>query len=170
MNRPHVEVNTYEFDGPMRYDFNPGQPTYFPNTVGGPEVKADLFADAGWEADGEFVRQAYTLRAEDDDFGQANTMVNKVMDADERTRLAATVASTLGTVRPDIKERVFEYWRNVDKALGDAIADLTGTPAAEPHGPAPASADPDTPVNKEVDVDRSTPLNEGLLPAGTSGI
>ena len=56
-----VEVNTYEFDGPMRYDFTPGQPVYFPNTENGPEVKADLFSGASWEADGDLVRTSYTL-------------------------------------------------------------------------------------------------------------
>jgi len=163
VNRPKVEVNTYQFDGPMRYDFTPGQPPYAPNSVGGPEVMADLFSGASWEVDGDMVRSAYTLRESDDDFSQANALVNKVMDADQRARLAETIASTLGTVRPDIQERVFTYWRNVDRALGDKVAELTGTPQAEPHGPAPASADPDTPVNKDVTVDKRTPLNEGTL-------
>ena len=149
VNKPQVPVSSYEFDGPMRYDFNPGQPVYSPNSVGGPAVQHDLFADTGWEADGGFVRSAYTLRAEDDDFSQANALVNQVMDAAERDRLVETVASTLGTVRPDIAERVFAYWRNVDKAVGDAIAELVTGPGVEPHGPAPAGDDPDTPVNNE---------------------
>jgi len=138
--------------------------------VGGPEVKDDLFADTGWEADGAFVRQAYTLREDDDDFSQANAMVNQVFDADQRNRLAETVASTLGTVRPDIKERVFDYWRSIDKAVGDHIAELAADPSVEAHGPAPASDDPDTPVNKQVEVDKTTPLNDGPLPAGRSGL
>ena len=149
VNKPHVPVNSYEFDGAMRYDFNPGQPVYSPNSAGGPAVHADPFADHGWESDGDMVRTAYTLRAEDDDFGQANAMVNQVFDQAARDRLVETVASTLGTVRADIRERVFDYWRNVDKAVGDAIADLVNGPGVEPHGPAPASADPDTPVNKD---------------------
>ena len=148
VNAPQVEVNTYEFDGPMRYAYNPGQPVYFPNTENGPEVKADLFSGHSWETDGDFVRTAYTLRAEDDDFSQPNALVNKVMDADERARLAVTIASTLGTVRPDIRERVFDYWRNVDKVLGDTVAELTLGVGVEPHGPAPANDDPDTPVNR----------------------
>ena len=169
VNQPKVEVNTYQFDGPMAYHYTPGQPVYFPNTVNGPEVKSDLFSGHSWETDTEMVRTAYALRAEDDDFGQARTLVNEVMDADERTRLAVTIASTLGTVRPGIKERVFAYWRAVDQALGDAVAELEGGAAAEAHGPAPASDDPDTAVNREVTVERGTPLNAGPLPAGVSG-
>ena len=122
-------MNTYEFDGPMRYDFNPGQPVYSPNTEGGPEVHGGpVRPGTAWESDGDMVRTAYTLRPEDDDFSQPNALVNKVMDAAQRDRLAETIASTLGTVRPDIRERVFEYWRNVDKAVGDAIAELVERP------------------------------------------
>jgi catalase len=128
VNKPKVDVNSYSFDGSMRYDFNPGQPVYWPNSVGGPEAEADLFAGTSWQADGEFVRQAYTLRREDDDFGQAGTLVRDVMGEDERGRLVDTVVSTLvGTgVRPEVTERVFEYWRSVDKAVGDAIAEKVG--------------------------------------------
>jgi catalase len=36
----------------------------------------------------------------------------------------------------------------VDKTLGDALADLVNRPEVEPHGPAPANEDPDTPVHK----------------------
>jgi len=34
---------------------------------------------AGWHTDGDMVRTAYTLRAEDDDWGQAGTLVRDVM-------------------------------------------------------------------------------------------
>ena len=105
-------------------------------------MHTDLFAGHSWESDGDMVRTAYTLRAEDDDFGQPNALVNKVMDQAARDRLAETVASTLGTVRADIRERVFDYWRNVDKSVGDAIAELVNGPGVEPHGPAPANDDP----------------------------
>ncbi|HEY9290552.1 MAG TPA: catalase [Microlunatus sp.] len=127
VNQPKVEVNSYEFDGAMRYDFNPGQPVYFPNSVGGPQAKEDLFAGSNWAADGEFVRQAYTLRAEDDDFGQPGALVREVMDEAARGRMVETIASTLETgVRDEVKQRVFAYWRSVDKALGDAVAEKVG--------------------------------------------
>ncbi|MBA8794445.1 catalase [Friedmanniella endophytica] len=147
VNRPHVEVNTYEFDGPMRYDFNPGQPTYFPNTVGGPEVKADLFSGHSWESDGDMVRQAYTLRPDDDDFSQAGEMVRQVFDDAARERLVATVASTLGTVQPELRSKVYDYWRSIDKATGDAVADMVeGGREPADVGPAPASDEPETVV------------------------
>ena len=147
VNRPHVEVNSYQFDGPMRYEFNPGQPTYYPNTVGGPEVKEDLFSGHSWESDGDMVRTAYALRPEDDDFSQAGEMVRNVFDDAGRERLVATIASTLGTVKADLREKVYDYWRNVDKATGDAVAEMVngGNEPAD-VGPAPAGDEPETVV------------------------
>ncbi|MGI8459212.1 MAG: catalase [Propionibacteriaceae bacterium] len=140
VNRPRVEVNTYEFDGPMAIHYNTDQPAYSPNTVGGPVAHTDEFADQNWEVDGEMVRSAYTLRAEDDDFGQANDLVTKVMDQAARDRMVETIASTLVTCRPDTRERVFAYWRKVDTSLGDAVAEKFGTvPASD--GP-PPTGDP----------------------------
>ena len=68
------------------------------------------------------IRAAYTLRAEDDDWGQAGTMVREVLDDDARERLAHNI---IGHVRKGVKEpvlsRVFEYWRNVDPDLGKQV-------------------------------------------------
>ena len=73
-------------------------------------------------ADGEMVRAAYTLRAEDDDWGQAGTMVREVLDDAARERLAHNI---IGHVSKGVKEpvlsRVFEYWRNVDADLGKKV-------------------------------------------------
>jgi catalase len=123
VNRPKVEVNTYAFDGPMRYEYNADQPSYFPNSVGGPAVASDPFADHTWETDGEFMRAAYTLRPDDDDFSQPRAMINDVMDDAQRARLVDTIVSTLPAVGERMRERVYEYWRNIDKATGDAVAD-----------------------------------------------
>ncbi len=123
VNRPKVEVNSYVFDGAMRYDYNAGQPVYSPNSTGGPQVYGDPFADATWETDREMVRSAYTLRPEDDDVSQPGALVRNVMDDAQRDRMAETIASTLATVTDAMKERVYEYWRNVDKNLGDAVAE-----------------------------------------------
>ena len=68
------------------------------------------------------VRTAYTLRAEDDDWGQAGTMVREVLDDAARGRLVDNIVGHLlnGVTEP-VLLRAFEYWRNVDKDLGDRI-------------------------------------------------
>lgn len=76
-----------------------------------------------WQASGKFVRAAYTLRKDDDDWGQAGTLVRKVMDDDQRGRLVSNVVGHLKNgVSEPVLQRVFEYWRNIDKDVGDRIA------------------------------------------------
>jgi catalase len=75
-----------------------------------------------WEADGEMVRAAQTLHREDDDWGQAGTLVREVLDDAARDRLVSNVVGHLsdGVTEP-VLERAFEYWKNVDKTVGDRI-------------------------------------------------
>ena len=78
--------------------------------------------DAVWAADGEMVRSAYTLHSEDDDYGQANTLINQVMDDSQRERLVSNVAGALsGVKRQEVLSRAFEYWRNIDRTIGEKI-------------------------------------------------
>ena len=73
------------------------------------------------------VRAAYTLHAEDDDCGQAGTMVREVLDDAARDRLVDNVAGHLSDgVSDDVLARAFEYWRNIDKEIGDRIEQAVG--------------------------------------------
>jgi catalase len=79
-------------------------------------------AEVRWEADGEMVRAAYTLRRDDDDFGQAGTLVREVLDDAARDRLVGNVVGhLLNGVSEPVLERAFEYWQNIDKTVGDRI-------------------------------------------------
>jgi catalase len=123
VNRPRSAVRSYSKDGAMRVD-NVSDPVYYPNSVAGaPAADAGRYAeDAVWAADGEMVRAAYTLHAEDDDFGQARTLLTEVMDDAQRDRLVQTVSGILSGIRgPEILERAFDYWRHIDKGVGDRI-------------------------------------------------
>ena len=123
VNQPRVPVNTYAFDGPMRYAYNVGQPTYAPNSVGGPVADEQAGADLGWASDGDMVRAASTLHAEDDDFGQPGTLVRDVLDDTGRDHLAGNIIGHLRAgVTPPVLERAVSYWRSVDKSLGDRVA------------------------------------------------
>ncbi|MGH3712691.1 MAG: catalase [Micromonosporaceae bacterium] len=123
VNQPQVPVNTYTFDGAMRYHHNGAQPVYSPNSYGGPAVSG-AGADHGWGVEAaEMVRAAATLHAEDDDFGQPGTLVRDVLDDAARARLVNNVAAVLtdGVCAP-VRDRATAYWRNIDKPLGDQIA------------------------------------------------
>lgn len=121
VNEPKVEVNSYSKDGAMRMK-NVSDPVYAPNSYGGPHADPARAAEVRWMADGQMVREAYTLRPDDDDWGQAGTMVREVLDDAARDRLAHNI---IGHVSKGVKEpvlsRVFEYWRNVDPDLGKKV-------------------------------------------------
>jgi catalase len=123
VNRPRSPVNSYSKDGAMRVD-NISDPVYAPNSKGGPKADGSRYPETAiWAADGEFIRAAYTLRKDDDDFGQAGTLVRKVMDDQQRNRLVSNVVGHLkaGVSQP-VLQRAFEYWRNIDREIGDRIA------------------------------------------------
>ena len=126
VNRPKSPVRSYSKDGAMRVE-NVADPVYYPNSFDeAPAAVEDSYAEeAVWAAWGEMVRAACTLHAEDDDFGQANTLVNNVMDNAERDRLVGTVSALLaGLRRVEVLQRAFDYWRNIDKPIGDRIEAL----------------------------------------------
>ena len=122
VNAPHNEVRPYSKDGHMRYH-NPGDPTYVPNSKGGPSADTERFGEpAGWHNDGDMVRAAATLHAEDDDWGQAGTLVRDIMDDAARQRLVSNiVGQLLNGVSEPVLLRTFEYLHNVDNALGDRV-------------------------------------------------
>ncbi|WP_243405062.1 catalase [Pelagivirga sediminicola] len=122
VNRPKSPVHSYSKDGAMRVE-NVSDPVYAPNSYGGPAADPSLTDDAGqWYADGDMVRRAYTLREDDDDWGQAGTLVRDVLDDAARDRLVGNIVGHLkGGVSEKVLKRAFEYWRNVDETLGQRV-------------------------------------------------
>ncbi len=123
VNRPRVPVRSYSKDGAMRVH-NVTDPIYYPNSIPtAPAAETSAYADrAVWAADGDMVRAAYTLHSQDDDFGQANTLVNEVMDGDTRDRMVDTVSGILASLRrEEVLQRAFQYWRDIDTSIGDRI-------------------------------------------------
>ena len=105
----------------MRYR-NPGDPVYAPNSVGGPAASELFGQDPTWEVSGDIVRAAQALHREDDDFGQAGTMVREVLDDSARDRLVSNIAGHVKNgVEEPVLSRVFNYWRSVDQTLGDQV-------------------------------------------------
>ncbi|CAN5205341.1 catalase [soil metagenome] len=136
INRPQCPVHSYNKDGAMRYE-NPGDPVYAPNTAGGPVADEENYPEQGtWNSSGEMVRAAYTLRAEDDDFGQPGTLVREVMSQEDRDNLAANIVGHAGDpdVTAEMKPRIVEYWTNVDPDVGTAVAEGLGVESAAPAG------------------------------------
>ncbi|HJS94804.1 MAG TPA: catalase [Solirubrobacteraceae bacterium] len=127
VNTPHVPVHSYSKDGVGRH-VNVTDPVYAPNSYGGPKADPTATDHAGlWAADGEMVRSAYALRAEDDDFGQPGTLVREVLDDDARDRLVSNIAGhLLQGVSDKVLARAFQYWKDVDQELGERVEQAVG--------------------------------------------
>jgi catalase len=124
VNAPKSPVNNYSTAGKMRFR-NATDPVYSPNSKGGPRADVGRYGEpAGWFTDGEMVHAAQTLHSEDDDWGQAGTLVREVMDDAARERLVSNIVGHLldGVTEP-VLQRAFEYWSNVDKELGQRVED-----------------------------------------------
>ena len=106
----------------MRYE-NPGDPVYAPNSFGGPVADpARAGAPASWAADGEFVRAAARLHAEDDDFGQPGELWRSILSPTDRQHLVTNIVGhASNAVTPEVQARVIEYWRRVDPELGAQV-------------------------------------------------
>jgi catalase len=121
VNAPHVPVHSYSKDGAMRV-VNVADPVYAPNSKGGPRADTAHNRPNYWHADGDLMRAAYTLHAEDDDWGQPGALVREVLDDAARERLVSNVVGhLLNGVTGPVLQRAFQYWRNIDKNVGDRI-------------------------------------------------
>jgi catalase len=124
VNAPRgTTAHSYTFDGPMRYQHSGDAPVYAPNSYGGPAADEARYGEvAGWASAGEMVREAYSLHAEDDDFGQPRTMINQVWDDAARERFVGNVSGHLKNgVSEPVLLRAFGYWRDVDDRIGKRI-------------------------------------------------
>ena len=123
VNRPRNGTpNTYMFDGQMTYEHSGAAAVYAPNSTGRSWADGAAAPEESWAVDGDMVRSAYELHADDDDFGQPGALVREVMDDAQRDRLVEQVSgSLLGGVRGDVLERAFWYWQSIDPDVGKRI-------------------------------------------------
>ncbi|QIG79820.1 catalase [Stakelama tenebrarum] len=121
VNKPQCPVHSYSKDGAMRTE-NSTDPVYAPNSYGGPAAQPYPGEAGLWHADGEMVREAYTLRADDDDWSQPGKLIRNVMDDAARDRLVTNIVGHLSAgVSEKVLRRAFEYWRNIDDQTGRRV-------------------------------------------------
>ena len=107
-------------------------PVYVPNSAVGPGPTRPARSRTAGRPTASMVRSAYTLHAEDDDFGQPGTLVREVFDDAQRAGLVDQVAgSLLGAVREPVLSRAFEYWKNIDANTGRRIEEKVLSGVAE---------------------------------------
>jgi catalase len=127
INAPRSPVHTYAKDGPMAYHHAGDQPVYAPNSYGGPQADASKELPTWWVEAAEIGRYDDVRHAEDDDFGQAGTLVRDVMSNTDREHLVTNIVAHAGAgVSEDVQRRVIEYWTSVDAQLGARVASGLG--------------------------------------------
>lgn len=132
----------YTIDGPMTYHHRGDAPVYAPNSAGRPFSDEQGVDEGSWEADGEMIRAAYALHPEDDDFGQAGTLVREVFSEQQREQFVQNVAGHLnGGVEGEVLERAFWYWESVDAEIGAKIRALVESGQAGTD--VPGASDPE---------------------------
>lgn len=144
VNAPHSDVHSYGKEGAMRFRYTGGDvPVYAPNSLGGPAADPAIAGEGGWHNDGELVHAAYTLHAEDDDFGQAGTLIRDVFSDDEKARLVDTLVGQYESLtRDEVKARFLWYWGEIDEATAAKIRERIEVPAGDSPG-APYSSEPE---------------------------
>lgn len=112
VNKPRCPVHSYSKDGAMRIE-NITDPVYAPNSKGGPKADSSKTRKLRLGRRMEISYAQHTLRKDDNDFAQANTLVRQVMDDEARNRLVSNVVTHLknGVTQP-VLARAFEYWKN----------------------------------------------------------
>lgn len=121
VNKPKVPVNSYLFDGQMTFEHSGAAAVYAPNSLGRPYSDGGATPEESWQTDTVMTRAAYSLHAEDDDFGQAGTLVREVFSDADRDGLVETVAGALSGVTGEVLQRAFQYWESIDAAVGARI-------------------------------------------------
>jgi catalase len=127
INVARSPVHTYSKDGPMTYRHAGSQPVYTPNSYGGPQADSRNELPTWHVEAAELGRYPLTQHAEDDDFGQAGTLVRDVMDDVDREHLVANIAAHCSDgLSDDVQRRVIDYWSSVDSEIGAAVAAALG--------------------------------------------
>jgi catalase len=140
INSPKSPVHSYNQDGPMTYHHSGSQPPYAPNSKGGPVADPVNGADLTWSVEpGELGRYANSKHAEDDDFGQAGTLVREILDDTGRGHLVENIVGHASAeVSDEVQARVIAYWTQVDAEIGARV----GSGLAKSNGAAtPAQAE-----------------------------
>jgi catalase len=124
INAPRSPVHSYNKDGPMAYRHAGAQPTYAPNSYGGPQADPGRAGDLGWWVEAaEIGRYAYDKHRDDDDFVQPRALYRDVMSDTDREHLVTNIVSHVRAgVQPEVAPRVIEYWSNVHPELGAQVA------------------------------------------------
>jgi catalase len=106
----------------MRYEGNPNQVNYEPNSFGGP-VEDKKYVEPPLKISGDADR--YDHRKEDDYYSQSGNLF-RLMNDDQKQQLFNNVKDAMGGVPDRIKARQLVHFYKADEAYGKGVADALG--------------------------------------------
>jgi len=122
VNCPYrVSTRNYQRDGSMCFTDNQGgAPNYFPNSFGGPtECERARKLNPPERISGDVYRIS---TPHEDNFSQPAIFWNKVLNADEKTRLVNNISGHLAGASQFIQERAVKNFSQVSTELGTRLA------------------------------------------------
>lgn len=129
VNRPKVAVNTYNFDGPMRFDSPQGTNAYYePNSFNGP-VQDPNMIEPPLRISAETAAR-FDHREGNDDYTQPGDLF-RLMPQDEKERLFTNIAGAMDGVPAEIIQRQLVHFHRADPAYAEGVSKATGVPLPE---------------------------------------
>src|SRR5699024_11496606 len=106
-------------EGFMQFLHSEDAPVYAPNSYGRAYQDEQGPVENGWEADGEMVRAAYTLHADDSDFIQPGIVVREVFNDAQRDQFVESVSGSLATVEEPVLSKALQDRKTVATTTGE---------------------------------------------------
>lgn len=123
VNRPIVEVNTYNADGSMNFSGGiSGDAYYEPNSFDGPKENA-TFAEPPLALEGDADR--YDHREGNDDFSQARALFN-LMSESQKAQLFSNIAEAMDGVPDTIIARQMKIFHSVSPEYAKGVQNALG--------------------------------------------
>lgn len=122
VNCPYrTKVSNYQRDGPQVLYNQDGSPNYYPNSFSGPqECPRAARLESKTVLNGEVGR--YPDLATEDDYKQGAALYSKVMDTEEKKRVAVNIVDSLKGASDFIQDRTIAMFNKVHPELGRQIA------------------------------------------------
>ena len=131
VNMPVVPVHNYQQDGLLRYADAGGQPTYEPNSFGGPAAD-DSLKEPPLPLHGAADRFASYPETDEDYFGQPGALY-RIMAPDEQQRVHGNYGRALAPVPKFIQDEYCAMLDKVDPRLGAGVREEIAKAKAEPE-------------------------------------
>ncbi len=134
VNRPKVDVNTYQRDGSMCVTHNGGAPNYEPNSYADAPKEAPEYREPAMPL-AEAVADRFDHREGNDDYTQPGDLF-RLMNDSQKQQLFSNLAAAMEGVEESIIKRQLAHFHKCDPAYGAGVAKAVGMDMSAVHAAA----------------------------------